>query len=60
MFYEKYFYKSIEYLGKVFESEVIELSKLSFRGSDSFECIADNGIGSAIRKSVNIVFSGKR
>ncbi len=29
------------------------------KGNESFECIADNGIGDVLRKVVNIYFSGK-
>jgi hypothetical protein len=37
----------------------LKLSKIALKGSDSYECVADNGIGDVLRKVVNIYFSGK-
>jgi hypothetical protein len=38
---------------------MIELSKLKLKSVESYECIADNGIGDVLRKIVTIYFSGK-
>jgi hypothetical protein len=46
-------------LGNVIENELIELSKLKLKSVESYECIADNGIGDVLRKVVTIYFSGK-
>jgi len=37
----------------------LKLSKIALKSSDSYECVADNGIGDVLRKVVNIYFSGK-
>jgi hypothetical protein len=47
------------YLGNIIENEVLKLSKIALKSSDSYECVADNGIGDQLRKVVNIYFSGK-
>jgi hypothetical protein len=46
-------------LGNIIENEIIGLTKLTLKGNESFECIADNGIGDILRKVVTIYFSGK-
>ncbi len=45
--------------GNIIENEIIDLSKLSLKGNESFECVADNGIGDLLRKVITIYFSGK-
>ncbi len=44
--------------GNIIENEIIELSKLLLRGNESFECIADNGIGDILRKTISIYLRG--
>ncbi len=46
-------------LGNIIENEIIGLTKLALKGNESFECIADNGIGDILRKVITIYFSGK-
>jgi hypothetical protein len=50
---------SYDYSGNLIENEMIELSKLKLKSVESYECIADNGIGDVLRKVVTIYFSGK-
>lgn len=50
--------------GKTIESEVLDLGKLiksekHGRQTLSYECVADNGIGDALRKSITISYNGK-
>jgi hypothetical protein len=45
--------------GNVIDNEIIGLTKLTLKGNESFECIADNGIGDILRKVVTIYFSGE-
>jgi hypothetical protein len=44
--------------GNIIENEIIELSKLSLKSNESFECIADNGIGDILRKTISIYLRG--
>ena len=51
--------------GKTVENEILDLSKLiknekNGRQTLTFECVADNGIGEALRKSITISYNGKR
>jgi len=50
--------------GKTIEGEVLDLGKLikhekNGRQTQTYECIADNGIGDALRKSITISYNGK-
>lgn len=50
--------------GKTIESEVLDLGKLigndkSNRQASTYECVADNGVGDALRKRITISFNGK-
>jgi len=37
----------------------LNLPKFSTNSVETYECLADNGIGDALRKTINIYFSGK-
>ena len=37
----------------------MNLSKFATNSIETYECIADNGIGDALRKVITIYFSGK-
>lgn len=50
--------------GKTVDGEVLDLGKLirhekSGRQASTYECIADNGIGDALRKTITISYNGK-
>ena len=50
--------------GKSIEGEVLDLGKLiknekNGRQTQTYECIADNGIGDALRKSITISYNGE-
>ena len=47
-------------LGNYFEGETISLNRMNLKGNENFECIADNGVGEAIRKVLIIEFSGEQ
>jgi len=45
-------------IGVVTENELLDLSKFTTTASDTYECIADNGIGDALHKTITIYLSG--
>ena len=50
--------------GKTIENEVLDLGKLiknekNGRQTLTYECVADNGIGDALRKSITISYNGE-
>ena len=50
--------------GKTIDGEILDLGKLIKNEKNgqqtlSFECVADNGIGDALRKSITISYNGK-
>ena len=45
--------------GNVIEGEILKVAKLRTDRSDTYECVADNGIGDSLRKTINVFFSGK-
>lgn len=50
--------------GNTIENEVLDLSKLiknekNGRQTLQYECIADNGIGDALRKTITVSYNGK-
>lgn len=47
-------------LGKVFEGEVLRLKNVENNSVFKLECIADNGIDEALRKSVTVTVHSKQ
>jgi len=45
--------------GDVFEGEILSLPKMTVNTIDKYECLADNGVGDALRKVITIHFSGE-
>lgn len=45
--------------GKIIEGESIIVSKL-MSSIETYECVAENGVGDTLRKVVKISFSGKK
>jgi len=46
-------------IGNVVEGEILNVAKFRTGSIETYECIADNGIGDALRKKVTINFSGE-
>ena len=51
--------KWISSKGTVIEGEILNLAKHRRGSSETYECVADNGIGDSLRKTINVFFSGK-
>ncbi|CAG2114160.1 unnamed protein product, partial [Medioppia subpectinata] len=49
--------KWISSKGKVTTGEVLNLANFRTASSETYECIADNGIGDSLRKTINVFFS---
>ncbi|XP_054156620.1 cell adhesion molecule DSCAML1-like isoform X1 [Oppia nitens] len=49
--------KWISSKGKVIPGEVLNLANFKVGSSEAYECIADNGIGDSLKKSINVFFS---
>ena len=45
--------------GITIESEYLDVNKYRSGNLDSYECIADNGVGEALRKTIKVSFMGK-
>lgn len=44
--------------GITVESEYLDVNKYRSANIDSYECIADNGVGEALRKVIKVSFMG--
>ncbi len=49
----------IQWTGDTTEGETLNLQKFKTNSVETYECVADNGIGDALRKTITIYFSGK-
>lgn len=45
--------------GITIESEYLDVNKYRTANVDSYECLADNGVGEPLRKSIKVSFMGK-
>lgn len=45
--------------GITIESEYLDVDKYRTANIDSYECVADNGVGEPLRKAVKVSFMGK-
>ncbi len=52
-------FENFKFLGNVIEGQVLNVAKIRRAGIETYECIADNGIGDTLRKTITINFSGK-
>ena len=46
--------------GITLESEYLDVNKYRSANIDSYECLADNGVGEPLRKMVKVSFMGKK
>lgn len=46
-------------LGITIESEYLDVNKYRSANVDTYECVADNGVGESLRKSIKVSFMGK-
>jgi hypothetical protein len=53
-------FENFKFLGNVIEGQVLNVAKIRRAGIETYECIADNGIGDTLRKTITINFSGKK
>jgi hypothetical protein len=51
--------KWISSKGTVIEGEILKVAKYRTGSTETYECVADNGIGDSLRKTINVFFSGK-
>ena len=47
------------YSGITIESEYLDVNKYRTENVDTYECVADNGVGEPLRKSIKVSFMGK-
>ena len=49
----------IIHIGITIESEYLDVNKYRSGNIDSYECVADNGVGEPLRKSIKVSFMGR-